>query len=149
MGRVPVEATKKHLTKEEIERKKIAEEAVSTEKDQLKIYPEWLVNEVAINEWKRIVSQLTEKSMIGNLDYNNLGAYCNAFAKWKDITGKLKMDILVVGEINPLVQVELKYSDEMKKFGNLLGLSIESRLVKGKIIQSDGEGKIENELGAI
>lgn len=149
MGRVPVEATKKHLTKEEIERKKIAEEAITTEKDQLKIYPEWLVNEVAINEWKRIVSQLTEKSMIGNLDYNNLGAYCNAFTKWKDITEKLKMDILVAGEVNPLVSMELKYSDEMKKFGNLLGLSIESRLAKGKIIQSDGDIKIESKLGAI
>lgn len=150
MGRdIPLEAQKGNLNKDVIERKKLIEEATFVGSEQLEIVPEWLINKVAINEWLRLTKEFSKTSIVSNLDYNNLGAYCNAFAKWQDITEKLKVDILVGDEINPLVQVELKYSDEMKRFGNLLGLSIGSRIIKGKTIQESDEDKIKDELGGI
>lgn len=147
--RVPLEASEKHYTKEEILKKQLAEQSVFVGNDQLENPPDWLLGDEALNEWKRLVKEFSKKSMISNLDYNNLGAYCNAFAKWKNISKELEFNLLVVGEVNPLVQLELKYSDEMKKFGNLLGLSIESRLKKGQINQGEGEDNINRDLGDI
>lgn len=147
--RVPLEASEKHYTKEEILKKQLAEQSVFVGNEQLETPPDWLLGDEALNEWKRLVKEFSKKSMISNLDYNNLGAYCNAFVKWKTISKKLEFNLLVVGEVNPLVQLELKYADEMKKFGNLLGLSIESRLKKGQIFQEEGEENINIVLGDI
>nr|WP_274722868.1 phage terminase small subunit P27 family [Cetobacterium somerae] len=117
--------------------------------DQLENPPEWLVNEIAVNEWIRLVEQFNKKSMISNLDYNNLGAYCNAFARYTSIVKNLKTDVMIVEDVNPLVNLELKYSDEMKKYGALLGLTMESRLKVGSGIKTTSDEKLNKEFGDI
>ncbi len=149
MNRVPLDAQKKNLTKEEIKKKELEEESRYIESDQLEIPPSWLINEIAVVEWKRLVKEFSKKSMISNLDYNNLGAYCNSFAKYIELAQRLKLNFMVGKEANPLVALELKYSDEMKKYGSLLGLTTESRLKigSGKIEEQGKE--INNEFGEI
>ncbi len=149
MNRVPLDAQKKNLTKEEIKRKELEEESIFIESDQLEIPPSWLINEIAVVEWKRLVKEFSKKSMISNLDYNNLGAYCNSFTKYIELAQRLKLNFMVGKEANPLVALELKYSDEMKKYGSLLGLTTESRLKigSGKIEEQGKE--INNEFGEI
>lgn len=149
MGRKPLEVQKKHLTKEEIEIKKLEEESIFIESDQLEQPPEWLINEIALKEWKRLVIEFNKKSMISNLDYNNLGAYCNAFSKYTTLTKQVKLNFMIGMDVNPLVNLELKYSEEMKKFGNLLGLTIESRLKIGSKKGVEEQEGIEDEFGEI
>lgn len=147
--RKPLEAQTKHLTQEEKKIKQLEEELVFVGNDQLENPPEWLVNEIAVNEWIRLVEQFNKKSMISNLDYNNLGAYCNAFARYTSIVKNLKTEVMIVEDVNPLVNLELKYSDEMKRYGALLGLTMESRLKVGSGIKTTSDEKLNKEFGDI
>lgn len=139
----------KHLTQEEIKKKMLEEEAVFVGNEQLETPPDWLVNKIAINEWIRLVEQFNKKSMISNLDYTNLGAYCNAFARYEDIVKRLKLNVTIAGEVNQLVGLELKYSDEMRKYGALLGLTMGSRLQVGNVIIKGQEENIKDDFGDI
>lgn len=150
MGRaVPLENQKGNLNQEVIKRKELEQEATFVGNEQLQDPPGWLVDGIAKKEWFRLVKLFNKKSMISNLDYNNLGAYCNAFARYKNIAEKLGIQVLIGKEVNPLVQLELKYSDEMKKYGSLLGLTIESRLKVGTgLVTKEGE-EINSKFGDI
>lgn len=63
-------------------------------------------------------------SVISNLDLNNLGAYCNAYSSYIEATKELKGQLLTIEYTNkggatnvienPLIKIQLKYSDEMK-----------------------------------
>ena len=66
------------------------EDSVTTDKNQLKRPPTWLIDNVAKKEWRRIVKELEKINLIGNLDRNNLGGYCNAFANYVKATEILK-----------------------------------------------------------
>lgn len=147
-ARIPVAISTKHLTKAERLKKELAE-SERFDTDQLETPPSWLVDEVAIGEWKRLVKEFGKKSMIGNLDYNNLGAYCNAFAKWVEITQKLGKLVMIGRQANPLVQLEIKYSDEMKKYAVLLGLTAEGKLKKLEEKQNNSENNVKSEFGDI
>lgn len=147
-ARIPVAISTKHLTKAERLKKEFAE-SERFDTDQLETPPSWLVDEVAIGEWKRLVKEFGKKSMIGNLDYNNLGAYCNAFAKWVEITQKLGKLVMIGRQANPLVQLEIKYSDEMKKYAVLLGLTAEGKLKKLEEKQNNSENNVKSEFGDI
>ncbi|MGL5569771.1 P27 family phage terminase small subunit [Cetobacterium sp.] len=147
--RKSLETMTKNLTQEEIKIKQLEQDAVFVGNEQLEHPPDWLVNESAINEWKRLVKQFNKKSMISNLDYNNLGAYCNAFARYTTIVKRLGTQVLPGREPSPLVMLELKYSDEMKRYGALLGLTMESRLKAGKVIVTNTEEDINQEFGDV
>ncbi|MEG1087520.1 MAG: P27 family phage terminase small subunit [Cetobacterium sp.] len=147
--RKPLETQTKHLTQEEIKIKQLEQDSVYVGNEQLENPPDWLVNQIAINEWIRLVEQFNKKSMISNLDYNNLGAYCNAFARYTSIVTNLKTDVMIVEDVNPLVGLELKYSDEMKKYGSLLGLTMESRLKAASGIVSKKEKELDEEFGDV
>ena len=56
--RKPKELQTGHLTVIDGQMKKAAEDAVKTEKNQLKTPPKWLINDVAKKEWRRIVKEL-------------------------------------------------------------------------------------------
>ncbi|MGL5766901.1 MAG: P27 family phage terminase small subunit [Sarcina sp.] len=150
MGKpVPLEQQKGNLNQEVIKRKELEQEAVFVGNEQLEYTPDWLVNEIAVNEWKRLVKEFNKKSMISNLDYNNLGAYCNAFARYSDIVKRLGTNVLSGREPSPLVMLELKYSDEMKRYGALLGLTMESRLKAGKGMVTNTEEDINQDFGDV
>lgn len=150
MGRiVPLENQRGNITEETIKKKQLAEESVFVGNEQLGTPPAWLINEVAEKEWRRLVKEFNKKSMISNLDYNNLGAYCNAFARYVDIVKKLGLKVLIGSENHPLVQLELKYSDEMKRYGALLGLTMESRLKIGSGIVTTKEKELTDDFGDI
>lgn len=158
-ARVPLEQQKGNLTKEEQQEKELLEAAVKIPANQLKRPPAWLRDEVAKKEWKRLVKQFEEIDVIGNLDYNNLGAYCNAFSSFVEIGEKMKtMSFVTVHTnkagaknvvANPLIQLQMKYSEEIRKYSALLGLSIDSRLKMGALKINKEKGEIDNEFGNI
>ena len=125
----PLSTQKGHLTTEQQKQKELEEAKLKfIGKEHLKKAPEWLINDDAINEWKRLVKELQESPTFNNLDYNNLGAYCNALAKDAAITKEVGLKFRIGKEINNLTTLELKYSDEIKKYASLLGLTAEGKL---------------------
>ncbi|MCF2628132.1 P27 family phage terminase small subunit [Fusobacterium mortiferum] len=144
----PLELQTKHLTKAEIAKKEL-EESIVFDKDALNNKPEWLVDEIACKEWDRLVNEFSKNSLICNLDYNNLGAYCNAFSKWVKASKMVKLKIVIGKQANPYVSLELKYSEEMRKYAVLLGMSAEGKLkLKGAKVGKE-EDKVLSEFGDI
>lgn len=135
--RKPAGMQKGNLTVLQQEKKRLEEEYIRTGKDQLKYPPIWLINDIAKKEFKRIVKELKEIKIVGNLDLNNLGAYCNAFANYIQVTEELSEEPYYIeretrtGTIivkNPLIDIQTNYAAEMRKFASLCGMTVDSRL---------------------
>ena len=93
-----------------------------------------------------------------NLDVNNLGCYCNAFSYYISVTKQLKKENKVIkkptqnGEIlvkNPLCDLQKMYSEEMRKFASMCGLTIDSRLKAATIAREGIDNEINDEFGDI
>lgn len=119
-----------------------------------------LVSKEAVKEWKRIVPELRRMDLIGNLDLQNVIGYCNSFAKYTEATEQLKTEPLKIevrnekGSIirsqpNPLIDVQTRYAGEMRRFEELCGLTISSRLKWAATRTKQQEEKIEQQFGAI
>ncbi|WP_270445755.1 P27 family phage terminase small subunit [Fusobacterium varium] len=146
----PLALQKGHLTKKEKQEKELEEQhKTAFNSDYLNNMPDWLVDDVARAEWKRLLKEMQGNSMICNLDYNNLGAYCNVFSKWTTISKELGLNFKAGRQANPLVALELKYSDEMKKYAVLLGLSYEAKLKAMQLKTEKQESDIKDEFGEI
>mgnify|MGYP001625125559 CR=1 FL=1 len=156
--RKPVELQTGHLKVVDYQKKKQHEDAVKVAADQLEKPPVWLVDAVAKKEWKRLVEELKNINIIGNLDLNNLGAYCNAYAHYRKATKELKKAPLTVEKHtrygtqmvpNPLIGIQGKYLDEMRQYAALCGLTIDSRLKAGAGKVEKQDESIRKTFGAI
>lgn len=144
-----------NLTKEIQTRRSIEQDMTRTGTDYFLKPPKWLINSVAVREYKRLVGELKKLELLGNLDTNALGNYCNAFAKYAEITERLKYAPLTVtnsagNEVeNPLINLQIKYSKEMRDNARLCGITIDSRLkfASQKLDRIDEE--ISEEFGDI
>lgn len=76
------------------------EENINVGAEQLRRAPLWLRDNVAKKEWKRLLIQFDELGFLTNLDYNNLGAYCNAYSYYVESTEKMKSESLTVTYVN-------------------------------------------------
>lgn len=148
-----------HLTKQQQIEKKLQEESVKANTDQLKNCPKWLIDKVAKDEYIRLIREFEELSILSNLDINNLGAYCNAYSNYLKATKELKSQPLTIqytnkgGQVNlqenPLIKIQIKYSDEMKRYASLLGLTIDSRLKIGALKSDKAKDEVKKEFGDI
>lgn len=156
--RKPVDIQKAHLKLVEKQEKKMEEECVTTGNSQLKTPPKWLINDTAKKEWRRIVRELNKINIVGNLDYANLGGYCNAYANYIKATDILKEQsyyidretrtgVIVVK--NPMVDIQTTYATEMRKFAALCGLTIDSRLKAAVTKTEKTEDMIKEKFGNI
>lgn len=138
--RIPSERKTGHYTDQQKVRMRQEEAAAETDSDQLQKPPTWLIDRVAKHEWKRLVEELEKIKLIGNLDLNHLAGYCNAYALYRKATKELKSQELMIEKDtpsgkklveNPLIGVQRKYAEEMRKFAALCGLTVSSRLKAG------------------
>lgn len=157
-NRKPLEMQSKHLTNAEKLQKEEEEDLLVLGKEQLQDPPDWLINDVAINEFKRIVKEIDKIDVIGNLDINNLGGYCNSYALYLKSTEELKGKSLIVRKMtkngpmtikNPLIEIQKNYADEMRKFASLCGMTIDSRLKVATIKTTQQQENIIDEFGDI
>lgn len=157
-SRKPLEVQKGNITAINAQRRRIEEESVETDADQLKTPPKWLIDDVAKKEWRRIIKELKKINLIGNLDRNNLGGYCNAFSNYIRATDILKEQtfyidretrngIIVVK--NPMVDIQSRYAEEMRKFASLCGMTVDSRLKAATIKADKTEESIQKKFGNI
>ncbi len=160
MGKLkkPIDMQKAHLTLVEKQNRRQEEESVVTGNNQLKTHPKWLINDTAKKEWRRIVKELNKIDIVGNLDYANLGGYCNAYANYIKATEILKdqtyyidretrTGVIVVK--NPMVDIQTNYAAEMRKFAALCGLTIDSRLKAAVTKTEKTEDMIQQKFGNI
>lgn len=160
MGKLkkPIDMQKAHLTLVEKQNRRQEEESVVTGNNQLKTPPKWLINDTAKKEWRRIVKELNKINIVGNLDYANLGGYCNAYANYIKATEILKdqtyyidretrTGVIVVK--NPMVDIQTNYAAEMRKFAALCGLTIDSRLKAAVTKTEKTEDMIQQKFGNI
>ncbi|MDU7031593.1 MAG: phage terminase small subunit P27 family [Clostridiales bacterium] len=156
--RKPIEMQKGNLTVITGQKRRTEEESVTTDKNQLKRPPKWLVDDIARKEWRRIVKELSQINLVGNLDLNNLGGYCNAFANYVKATEILKDQtyyidretrngIIVVK--NPMVDIQKGFAEEMRKFAGLCGMTIDSRLKVAAVKTESKEDNIKRQFGNI
>jgi P27 family predicted phage terminase small subunit len=128
---------KSHLTKKEIENRRKNENAIKPKDDNTGC-PSWIKDKLAKSEYRRISQALKELNLLTNLDVNTLGSYCIAYANYLKATEQLQDQPLLIEMTNksgytnvvenPLIRIQLKYSDEMKKHASEMGLTINSRL---------------------
>lgn len=156
--RKPLEMQKGNLTIISMEKRKNEEKKATTGSNQLSRPPDWLIDEAAVKEWKRIVKELKKIDLIGNLDRNNLGGYCNAFANYIKATEILKNQTFYIdretrtGVIvvkNPMVDIQRTYAEEMRKFASLCGLTIDARLKAAAIKTDKTQEDITRKFGNI
>lgn len=154
----PIDMQKAHNSIVEKQKKKQEEQYVITGNDQLKTAPKWLINDVAKKEWRRIVKELKQIEIVGNLDYANLAGYCNAYANYIKATEILKdQDYYIERETrtgnivvkNPMVDIQTTYAAEMRKFASLCGLTIDSRLKAAVTKRNKVETEVTERFGCI
>lgn len=127
---------KSHLTKAEIEKRLTAEDSLKPATNKIKC-PEWL-DDVAKNEWKRIISELKRLELVSNIDVAALAICCDAYSKYIRATTDINKVGLIVSYTNkggnknvvqnPLINVATKYSEIYKKYCSDFGLTPSSRI---------------------
>ena len=152
----PLNLTKKHLTKEEIQRKELEESLIKVNSDKIEV-PSWLNGELAIDEFYKLANELKEIDIINNLDVNSLASYCQAFSKYVEATIELNNQALTIkktmpnGAINivenPLIKIQKLYAEECRKFASLCGLTIDSRLKFATVKAEKLNNELEEEFG--
>ena len=155
MGRTrkPLSEQRGNLTKEIQARKAAEQDMVKTERAYLSQPPDWL-SDRAKKEYCRLYQSMKDIDMLGDLDANNLAAYCNAFDNYLDAAADvqkkgltIKLDDKVIE--NPNVALQIKYAKEMREFGKQCGLSIDSRLKFAAVKLEKAEQDIAEEFGDI
>ena len=157
-ARKTLEETNKHLTKAEIAEKEDAESSIVLGNEQLQEPPEWLIDDIAKNEWIRIIAETNKINIVGNLDLSNLAGYCNSYSLYRKATKKLETESLTIKKIasgvvikvkNQLIDVQNAYAAEMRKFASLCGMTIDSRLKAATINVNKTQEEISDEFGDI
>ena len=145
----PLDNMTGHWTKEQIEQKKYEENLIKIDDKNIKA-PNWLKDRVAKQEFKRLVALLEKIDIICELDITTLGLYCQTYAKLVEIVKELEQEELVIdGKPNPKVKMQLQLSEELRKLGNELGISLSSRLKFATSKAEQERDEVKDEFGDI
>jgi len=126
---------KTHLTKKQIEERKLQEKKLQPATDRV-MPPEWL-DEVAVEEWHRVVEELKALKLMTNLDVMALAIYCDSVSKFVQTTEKVKKNGLTyeyttaTGKrkaVSPEVTAQQQYANQIRAFCSEFGLTPSSRL---------------------
>lgn len=155
MGRTrkPLSEQRGNLTKETQTRRAAEQDLVKTDCAYLSRPPDWL-SDRAKKEYCRLYNAMKNIDMLGDLDANNLAAYCNAFDNYLEAAADVRKNGLTI-ELddkvieNPNVALQIKYAKEMREFGKQCGLSIDSRLKFAAVKLEKAEQDIAEEFGDI
>lgn len=133
-----LDATSKNWTKEELEERRKAEEALyEHETLDMSDVPVYL-DEIATAEWVRILP-LLQKLPISELDRTAVAQYCVYTSIFQQATEDInERGSIVGGKTNPSINILNNASKELKGLANSLGLNIGSRL---KIVVPEPEEK--------
>ena len=138
-----------HWTKAEIQQKKNEDNFIKID-DKNITCPKWVKGKVARNEFNRLLKLLEKIDIICELDITTLGLYCQTYAKLVEIVKELEQEELVIdGKPNPKVKMQLQLSEELRKLGNELGISLSSRLKFATSKAEKERDEVKDEFGDI
>ena len=156
---IPLVLNKSDMTIAARTKRQQAEESIVTDVKQLLKPPAWMKDPYARQEWKRVVPQLIEIDIVGNLDLSALAGYCNAFAQFRRTVEDMEGQPLVVeyedryGHIqtkeNDILKTQRQAAADMRRFADQCGLTISSRLKAAQAKQKKEEDNIEQAFGVI
>lgn len=139
-----------------VDRQQKQEEAAlikQADTDEIAKPPAWL-DAAAKKEWRRVLPQLLKLEIVGNLDLSDVAGYCNAFSKFQKTVRELNKQDLVVDtdkgpRENPLISAQVKYGTEMRRFADLCGMTVNSRLKAATVKLKKQDETIEDRFGVI
>lgn len=142
------------LTKKVQSEKTVQASMIVQDPSDLDKLPADLLDPKARKEWKRVVPELKKMDIVGQLDIANLVGYCNAYSKYCEASKRLRGQPLTIEgptglKENPLINVQIKYAEQFRKFADQCGLTINSRLKWAATKMKKQEEQIETEFGAI
>lgn len=153
-----LETQKGNLTVIQQETREYEEKRAKSERKNFFTPPEWLTDKTAKKEYRRVIKLLEKMELIGDLDITNISGYCNAFANYVNVSEQLSQQkyyveretnngVIVVK--NPLVDIQTTYANEMRRFEQLIGMSVDSRLKLASAKTSQEKDSIRKKFGDI
>lgn len=142
-----------HRSKAEIQERLEREKAITGASDNI-IPPKFIENnEVALEEFYRIVDELKKVGIATNVDSVLLGAYADCYAKYYESTLCMENEPLVTqytnkgGEVNdvpnPHIKIQQQYLTMMMKLSDRYGLDPASRSKIAHLQPTDKEEKVD------
>lgn len=125
-------ATKKNLTKAEIEQKQEQEERIKIDRENLTA-PKYLTEKAKV-EFERVVREAKKIEIFDNLELSILAIYSSAYAQYLEITEEIqKMDqayryVTEDNKISPLINAQDKIIKQIMTCSSKLGLATTDRL---------------------
>ncbi|MBQ9613088.1 MAG: phage terminase small subunit P27 family [Lachnospiraceae bacterium] len=119
------------------------------------IPPSLFRNAAAKKEYKRILPELLDNNVIGNMDRNNIVVYCNSWSEYQQYQKELKKEDAFLeskdGKLyeNPKIRMMRDAFRQMTAAGEKLGMSISSRLSAAALKARQQEETLKNEFGDI
>lgn len=116
--------------KEKINRK-IQEEKLKIDRDQL-IAPAFL-DDVAKEEFYRVVDETAKIDVLDNLDLSILAMYCNAYSQYIEVNEQIRNTMPALryndkGRSSPLITIQDKLAKQILSYSSKLGLATTDRL---------------------
>jgi P27 family predicted phage terminase small subunit len=126
---------RKHLTKDEIERRRAAEGRIKPKSNRIRP-PDWL-SDLAKDEFKRIIKEMKDLDVITNVDVDALAIYCDAYATYMECTRIIENEGFQIEHVNkagasnmvphPLLAKKRQFAEQMKSMATEIGLTPSSR----------------------
>lgn len=136
-----------HKTKAEIEERRKQEAQYKVGRDQL-VPPDWLDN-IAVEEFNRIIKLATEVNFLDNFDLGILAAYCASYSNFIRANKALQEEGLTAFNLsgtpisNPNIVIADKALQKMNQCSTKLGLSSIDRL---KLTVNKKDDKLKNKF---
>lgn len=148
-----VSAIQGHVSKEEIQNRLELEKRITGDSDNI-IIPKFIEHdEVAVEEYLRIVEELRKVDLVTNVDTTMLGIYADCYSKYVESTMCMANEPLVIdytnkgGETNsvpnPYIKIQQQYIQMLMKISEKYGLDPSSRSKIAHLQPSDKEEKVD------
>lgn len=155
--RLPANQQKGHINVVDMQRMQAAEKLVAGETKLKTTPPTECIDDAAKKEWRRVVKILRSIGTDTVVDRSGLIGYVNAWSNYTRVSKQFAdegFEYTITSDkgtviANPLVGVQCKYGEEVRKFAAQCGLTLDSRLKAGNAKLDKQEQSIESRFGNI
>jgi P27 family predicted phage terminase small subunit len=132
----------KHWTKDEIAKRQVAAQKVQRPKPKKLKMPVWL-DPAAAAVWRKTMRDLSGLDILDKVDEDMLATYCDAVARHREVTVKVREDGYVTinsrgnEAVSPYVQAAQSYARIIMQYADKLGLNPNSRARLAKKIADE------------
>jgi P27 family predicted phage terminase small subunit len=133
-----------HWTKDEVERRKAAAQKLKRKEPVKLKMPVWLDEEARL-VWRKTLKEMMGFEILDNVDAETLAVYCDAVARYKELTLKIRETGYMTTNgngtenISPYVKAAQSYARIILQYADKLGLSPHSRARLAKKIADESD----------